>query len=81
MKKFYNYEMPPPKPSMWVNYPTKNGTNEEYKYGGIEINKSYDRKEYSRSTYSLLDYLGDLGGLFGALESFFVVLITPFSSL
>ena len=32
-------------------------------YGGYSIEMSLDKVEYSRSIYSLLDFLGDVGGL------------------
>ena len=38
--EFYSYEFPPPEASMWINYPTKDNLNRDYKYGGIEFNKS-----------------------------------------
>ena len=73
--------MPPPQASMWINYPTKDNLNRDYKFGGIEINKSPDMQEWSRSTYSVLDFLGDLGGLLDALKYLFFVLVSPFSNL
>ena len=32
-------------------------------YGGYNIEMSLDKVEYARSVYSLLDFLGDVGGL------------------
>ena len=36
---------------------------------------------YSRQTYSLLDFLGDLGGLFDALRLIASAIVIPFSAL
>ena len=77
-KDFYNYELPPPKPSYWVDYPTKEEPNGKFKYGSIEINMSQDLTTWTRQTYSSLDYLGDLGGLLDALKFIFTIIIAPF---
>jgi hypothetical protein len=39
-----------------------------YKITDLEILLDYDRTLINRNTYSLLEYLGDLGGLFDALK-------------
>ena len=59
---FYQYELPPPKPSSWNVYPTKEEPLGIFKYGSIEINLRQDIIIWTRQTYSLLDCLGDLGG-------------------
>ena len=38
-----------------------------YKFGSWELNMHGDRVNWNRQTYSLLDWLGDLGGLTDAL--------------
>ena len=38
-----------------------------YKFGSWELNMHKDRINWNRQTYSLLDWLGDLGGLIDAL--------------
>ena len=50
-----------------------------YKFTSIEINASMDQNFITRETYSLLDYLGDLGGLFDALKIIGYILISPVS--
>ena len=37
------------------------------------------QKNFSRSVYSILDYLGDVGGLLDALKLIASVIIAPFS--
>ena len=39
-----------------------------------------DKVIYNRQTYSLLDWLGDCGGLFDALYYFLKVIVTPVAS-
>lgn len=73
--------MPEPQASMWIKYPTKDNLNRDYKFGGIEINKSVDLTLWSRSTYSMLDFVSDLGGLFDALRYMFTLMVAPFASL
>lgn len=51
-----------------------------YKFGSFEINLSQDRTSWHRSTYSLLDYLGDLGGLINALRHSCAILVAPMAS-
>lgn len=38
--EFYAYELPPPKPSSWNDYPTPENPLGLFKYGSIEINLS-----------------------------------------
>ena len=41
---------------------------------------SLDQKNWTRETYGLLDWLGDLGGLFDAMRYIAHVLVLPFAS-
>ena len=38
--EFYAYELPPPKPSSWDVYPTRENPDGRFKYGSIEVNMS-----------------------------------------
>ena len=49
----------------------------KFKYTSLEFNISLDLMNWSRSTYSLLDWLGDLGGLFESLSYICAVFIQP----
>ena len=51
-----------PGPSAWINYPTK------YKFVGYNIALDYSLNTIDRSTYSILDYLGDIGGFNNMLK-------------
>ena len=46
---------------MFKNWPSK------YKYTSINLYQEHDLEVTERSTYSVLDWLGDIGGLFGIL--------------
>ena len=50
-------------------------------YASIQITLDEEISKYSRQTYSLLDFLGDLGGLFDALRLIAAALVSPFSTL
>ena len=71
--------MPAPLPSAWIYFPTDENPSTRYKFASIEINFSLDVKQWNRQTYSLLDWLGDLGGLFDALLYICRMLISPLS--
>ena len=53
--------------SSWNNYPTKEDPDALYKFTSIEVNFNKDINQINRQTYSLLDWLGDAGGLLDAL--------------
>ena len=50
-----------PEPSAWIEYP------ERYKLIGVDILLDFTLKTIDRSTYSILDFLGDVGGFYGIL--------------
>ena len=62
-------------PSAWNDYPTR------YKFIGVEILLNFDLNAYSRNTYSLLQWFGDLGGLEQALKLIGSLLVSKFASL
>ena len=62
-------------PSAWNDYPTR------YKFIGVEILLNFDLNAYSRNTYSLLQWFGDLGGLEQALKLIGSLLVSRLASL
>mmetsp|Transcript_29120 Transcript_29120/g.36103 ORF Transcript_29120/g.36103 Transcript_29120/m.36103 type:complete len:133 (-) Transcript_29120:874-1272(-) len=64
---FYSYTMSNNIPSSWNTWPSPENLNARYKYVSIEYNMNLDKMNWTRSTYSLLDWLGDLGGLMDIL--------------
>ena len=65
--------------SAWNYFPTKENPNSLYKFTSIEINLNKDLKQINRQTYSLLDWLGDAGGLLDALFFIAETIVEPFS--
>ena len=77
---YHEYTHYLPQPSSWNKFPTKEDPSRRYKFTSLEINMSLDKLVINRETYSLLDWLGDLGGLFDALKLIAQVIIYPVSS-
>ena len=50
-----------------------------YKFFSLEVNLNEDLKQIDRETYSMLDWLGDIGGLIEALKVFGEVIISSMS--
>ena len=69
--------MLPATPSSWNKYPTKENPNNKYKFTNIIIDASLDQKIIARGTYSVLDFVGDLGGFYSAFTSIGSILVSP----
>ena len=67
-------------PSAWNQFPTKEKPEGRYKYTSVGINFSQDSLLVNRQTYSILDWLGDIGGLLDALYLIGFVFISPLAS-
>ena len=68
-------------PHSWIYFPTEESPSSKFMYTSMEIKMSLDLVTWERSTYSLLDYLGDLGGLFDALWYIARFIVKPFSAI
>ena len=66
-----------PEPSSWNNNLIENPQG-YYKFGSISFWLSNDVIKSSRQTYSILDWLGDIGGLNDALYIILELALTPF---
>ena len=77
---FHEYTHYLPQPSAWNKFPTKEDPFKKYKFTSLEVNLSLDKLVVNRETYSLLDWLGDLGGLFDAIRFMCRFIIYPVSS-
>ena len=53
---------------------------ELYKFASWELNMHSDRVNWNRQTYSLLDWLGDLGGLVESLFFIFHLVVNSVSA-
>ena len=79
---YYSFISILPEASAWNRFPTEEDPLSRYKFTSVEINFSPDMITINRDTYSLLDWLGDLGGLLDALyiiASIFIFPIARFS--
>ena len=77
---FYTYTQEKPNASAWNEFPTKEKPYTLYKFTSMEVNFSPDQQYVSRSTYSMLDWLGDMGGLLDALYMIGELVIHPFAT-
>ena len=78
---FYLFSLDSVRSSSWNKFPTPEKPDIKFKYASIKIYLHKDISIHSRQTYSLLDFLGDLGGLFDALRLIIAALVSPFSAL
>lgn len=69
-----------PRPSSWSNFPTPEKPFNKYKFNSVKIYFNQDQLMINRQTYSLLEWLGDIGGLFDGLRIIGGVFIAPISS-
>ena len=61
-------------------WPTKNNTERYYKIASSYLTLTMDQNKIERQTYSFLEWLGDIGGLFDALRIIGVLLMAPFTA-
>ena len=66
--------------STYDDWPTKDLPGNRYKFTSISLYLSSDATIIERSTYSVLDWLGDIGGLGDALRMIFGFLMTPLAA-
>ena len=62
------------------NFPTEDNPDGKYKYMSFAIEMSPDLQMTSRQTYSILDFMGDLGGLAEALNFLVYIMLVPFTT-
>ena len=68
-------------PSGWIDYPTPEDPGRKYKFIGLDFTFSKDLIEINRQTYSLLDWMGDIGGLIDGLFLLADLFMAPLSKL
>ena len=67
-----------PIPSSWNDDLSLNPGG-RYKFGSFEVNMSSDEKFHARLSYNLLMFLGDIGGVFGAMSLIAKALLMPYN--
>ena len=70
---FFDMTIQVPEPSSWNLWP------ERYKFIGLEVYFHYDKLLISRSTYGILECLGDIGGLAECVYYIGYFLLLPFT--
>ena len=68
-------------PSSWIKYPTVEEPNNKYKFASIDFRRGINLVSLNRTAYSVLDWLGDWGGLMDALLFVSHALMAPISTL
>lgn len=64
-------------PSSWNKFPTPENPSNKYKYVSLELVVGPDKVIINRESYSMLDWLGDLGGLVDALYYICLTIVAP----
>lgn len=74
--EFTTIEFDAPAPSSMSQWPTKENPDVYYKVASTYVTLTMDQNVIERNTYSFLEWLGDIGGLYDALRliGFFVLL-------
>ena len=67
------------KPSAWNDHPSRNATG-LYKFGSFEVSVDQRIQTANRSSYDILDWLRDIGGLTKAILAFGSVTISIFTT-
>lgn len=67
-------------PSTYLKWPTKTNSSLTYKLAGLWIEFGQTLTETERQTYSFLDLLGDVGGLFDGFRYIVAPIIAPFAA-
>ena len=78
-RTYYTVGMLDPKPTGWVNFPDESQPDNYFKYASYEFELNLDVMQWSRQTYSVLDFLGDIGGLYDALRIIAAAFVAPLS--
>ena len=77
---FYGFFSMLPQPSAWNKFPNEKDPLARYKFTSVEVNFSADQQNIKRSTYSLLDCLGDMGGLLRGLYVVGMIVMRPLAN-
>ena len=68
-------------PAAWQNYPSESNPYGLYTYYAIDVTMNLDVTMHNRKTYSLLDWLGDVGGLLDGLYLLVEFFIASYQTL
>ena len=66
---------------MWSIWPSRENNYAAYKFTGLWLELNQDVVEVERKTYSLLELVGDIGGLFDGLSAICTNFVAPVGAL
>ena len=66
--------------SSWTHFPTPENPTADYKYVSLHFFIDRQINSISRETYGLLDWIGDCGGLYEALNNIGSIIMFPYST-
>ena len=69
-----------PEPSILFEWPTKTEPEKVYKFTSIWLEQGLQEQILERQTYSFLEWLGDVGGLFDGLHLLVGFVVAPISA-
>ena len=78
--EYNTVEFASPIPSAWFDHPSSGNPDGRYKFTSIAFQMCLDSMVIERSTYSILEWLGDVGGLFDALLIIGALIASPMVS-
>ena len=78
--EYYKIAFEQPQPSSYETWPTKEKPQEFYKITSVWLELGQSITIIERSTYSALEWLGDVGGLFDAFHGIGNVLLGPIAA-
>lgn len=73
-------ELDKPQSSTMSVWPTKEKPDEYYKITSAYVTLTRDLNVIERQTYSFLEWLGDIGGLYDALRLIGLIIVAPYSA-
>ena len=78
--EFEQIKLLPAAPSVYTKWPTQENPDGVFTFGSIWIEQGQSKTTIERTTYSLLEWLGDIGGLADSLVFIGRVLIGPIAA-
>ena len=76
---WHTFDLSEPQPTSWNKFPNDDEPGNKFKYASFNLELRQDLKEWNRRTYSALDFLADLGGLYDMLLLIMRTLVAPIS--
>lgn len=75
--EFQDFKIAELRPSSFKNWPTDDEPDNKYKFSSLVMYLDQDVTSFERKTYSSLEWLGDIGGLFDAMRIIGQAIVAP----